>query len=265
MIVWLNGAPMADDVARIAPSDRAFTLGDGLFETMRLADGAVVHIARHLRRLRAGAAALGIPLDAADAGLAHALAATASANGLTSAALRLTLSRGPAERGIALPASPQPTLVITAGALPAQDGPLHAVIATTTRRNEHSPLSRVKSLNYLDSILARREAVARGADEAVLLNTRGAAAETSIANLIVLRDGRLLTPPVSDGALPGIMREVLVERAGLAEATLLPADLLAADAVFACSALGVRAVASVDGRTLPECHGLLARLRSFGR
>lgn len=265
MMIWLNGALVADDVARLAPSDRGFTLGDGLFETMRCAGGDILHIARHLRRLRAGAATLGIPLDATDAELTRALAMTASVNGLSNAALRLTLSRGPAERGVALPALARPTLLVTAGALPAEGGPLHSVIATTTRRNEHSPLSRVKSLNYLDSILARREAVARGAEEALLLNTRGAVAETSIANLIVLCGDRLLTPPVGDGALPGIMREVLAERAGVAEATLLPADLLAADAVFACGALGIRAVASVDSQRLPIRDGMLAQLRSLGR
>jgi branched-chain amino acid aminotransferase len=145
-------------------------------------------------------------------------------------------------------------VLITAGPLPAPLPPAHLVTSTTVRRNEFSPLARIKSLNYLDAILARQEAAARGADDALLLSTRGQVAEASAANLFVLLDGALVTPPVEDGALPGVMRQVLLD-AGAAERPLAPADLVGVEEIFLTNALGLRAVAGLDGRALPVVAG----------
>jgi branched-chain amino acid aminotransferase len=247
MSLWLNGRLVPDELVRLDPRDRGFTLGDGLFETIRLEDRWIAYLERHLARLRDGADFLGIPLHWSDAEIETGLSALAAAEGLSDAAFRITLTRGPGERGIAPPAVPVPTLMITAGPLPPAGGPLRAVIATVTRRNEASPLSRLKTLNYLDNILARREALARGADEAILLNTQGAVAEASIANLFILSDGVLKTPPIADGAMPGIMRRALIERCGAVEAHLMPADLTGATALFLSNSLGLRPIATIDG------------------
>ena len=260
MICWLNGALLPADDARIDPADRGYTLGDGVFETVRLAGGQPAHLHRHLRRLRDGAALLEIPLPWSDVGLAAAFIATAAANGAPDGVARLTLSRGPAPRGVLPPASPQPTVLITAGAMPAMAHEVRAILCTTTRRNEASPLSRIKSLNYLDGVLARMEANRRDADDALLLNTRGLLAEASAANLVVLNGGKLLTPPVTDGALPGIMRELLIERCGAIEIPLRPEMLLQADAVFLSSSLGLRSVIALDGRPLDVRGDILAAL-----
>ncbi len=246
MSLWLNGALVPDDLARLDPRDRGFTLGDGLFETIRLEDGWIAYLGRHLGRLRHGADFLKIPLHWTDAAIGAGLNALIAAERLTDASFRITLSRGPGARGIAPPAVPTPTLMITTGALPPPGPPVRAVIATVTRRNEASPLSRLKTLNYLDNILARQEALASGADEAILLNTRGQVAEASIANLFVLQDGVLKTPPVADGALPGIMRRALIERCGAVEARLMPEDLMTATAVFLSNSLGLKPVATID-------------------
>lgn len=260
MKIWLNGAIMPGTTARLDPADRGFTLGDGVFETIRIADGRPMHLHRHLRRLHAGLAVLAMPLARTDAELARAIALTAQANGLGEGAVRLTVSRGPAPRGVLPPAAPAPTVLVTTGPLPGATGPAHAVVATSTRRNEMSPLCRIKSLNYLDGILARLEAAGRGADEALLLNTAGRLAEATAANLFVLRGSAVLTPPLTDGALPGILREILVERCSVVEAPLRTEDVLAADAAFLGNSLGLRPLASLDGRPLGTRPGLIADL-----
>ena len=265
MTCWLNGALLASGAA-IDPHDRGFTLGDGLFETMRVDDGRPAQLRRHLHRLRAGAALLGIPVPWDDDALGAALAATIAANAVRNGSARLTLSRGPAPRGLGFPRPARPTGLITAaGATSAPAGPVHAVLCTTTRRNEWSPLSRIKSLNYLDGVLARLEADRCGAGDALLLNTRGMLAEASAANLVVLSGGRLLTPPVSDGALPGIRRGLLIERCGAVESSLPPEALLRAEAVFLSGSLGLRGVASLDGRALSRRDDLLAELDRLTR
>ncbi|WP_029009652.1 aminotransferase class IV [Azospirillum halopraeferens] len=248
MTVWLNGRLMAAAEARIDPADRGFTLGDGLFETLRVAGGRVCHGDRHLARLSAGARVLDLPVPYGPDALAAAMAALIAARGLEDGVLRLTLSRGTGARGVPPPPDPHPTVLITAAPLPPPGGPMRAVIATVTRRNEHSPLSRLKTLNYLDSVLARQEAARRGADEALLLNTAGRLAESSVANLFVVLEGRTVTPPVADGALPGIRRALLLERGHAEERSLTPDDLARAGEAFLANSLGLRPLVAVDGR-----------------
>jgi branched-chain amino acid aminotransferase len=250
MILWLNGALLPTNAARIDPSDRGLTLGDGVFETIRVKEGRPMHLALHLARLRAGAAVVGIPvgwpLDWSDAELARAIVAVAEAAGLANAAARLTLTRGPAPRGVLPPVETRPTVLITAGTMPPPAPPAHAIIAASTRRNQDSPLSRVKSLNYLDSIIARREATARGADDAILLDTRGRLAESTAANLFVVLGEAILTPPVTDGVLPGITRARLLVSGIAQERTLLPEDLFRVSAAFLTNSLGVRALVRIE-------------------
>ncbi|AIB15500.1 2-keto-4-methylthiobutyrate aminotransferase (plasmid) [Azospirillum argentinense] len=248
-VVWLNGRLLSAEEARIDPADRGFTLGDGLFETIRVAGGTACHLDRHLARLADSAALLGLPLphDAAALAAAEALIA---AQGCVEGVLRITLTRGTGARGVLPPVDAVPTLLMTLAPAPPPAGPVEAVIARVTRRNEHSPLSRVKSLNYLDSILARQEAATRGAGEALLLNSAGRLAESSVANLFIVRDGRLLTPPVTEGALPGIRRALILERGDASEAPLSVADLLGAGEAFLTNSLGVRPLLRVDGQII---------------
>ena len=248
MTAWLNGHLLDPYAACISPADRGFLLGDGIFETIRATAGRPHHLAHHLARLRRGAATLAIPVPFPDEALAAAIAQVAS--GIAQAAVRVTLSRGPGGRGVSPPPDARPTLLITAAPAPPPGGPLHAVIATNTRRNEHSPLSRIKSLNYLDSILARAEAARAGAGEAILLNTAGRVAEAAAGNLFVLHAGAWRTPPVAEGALPGIARLLLLAAGLAAEATLAADTLLAADAAFVSSSLGLRPIGRLGGRQL---------------
>jgi branched-chain amino acid aminotransferase len=267
MILWLNGTLQPGTAARIDPADRGFTLGDGVFETIRAEAGEPTHLSRHLERLRSGLELLGLSNPYEDAALADALRAVLSANRLTESVLRLTVSRGIAARGVWPEGPVAPTVLITLSPLPKPQPPARLIVAHSTRRNEFSPLSGIKSLNYLDSILARREAADQGADDALLLNTQGFVAEATAANLFLIRGGRLLTPAAHHGALPGITRARLLEN-GAEEAEIRPEDCAAAQAVFLSNSLGLREVVALSGEPLaaqPDHIADLARELGFLR
>jgi len=209
MKIWLNGALRDAETPALRTDDRGLLLGDGLFETLAVRNGRPVFLAEHWRRLAESAQELAIPLPFEAETLRSAIADLAAANGLSEASVRITLTRGPGPRGLSPPAAPAPTLFITAA--PLGPPPLSwSAVTVSIRRNESSPLSRLKSLNYGDMILARREANAAGADEAILLNGRGGLCCASIANLFFWFGSELVTGAPSDGVLPGIARAKLL-------------------------------------------------------
>jgi branched-chain amino acid aminotransferase/4-amino-4-deoxychorismate lyase len=193
--------------------------------------------------------------------MAGALAAAGLAG--TRAAVRLTLTAGSGGRGLDRPEPLRPTMVATAAAS-SKPGTPARLVTSTVRRNDQSPASRLKSLSYLDNVLARAEARAAGADEAVMLNTRGEVACAGAANLFWVSDGRLHTPSLDCGVLAGITRaRVLAAAEGLgmavAEVRAGPDTLAAADAVFLTNSLiGLRPAESLDGRRLEPWDGLAA-------
>jgi branched-chain amino acid aminotransferase len=257
----LNGKLVDADEARIDPTDRGFTLGDGVFETIAVRKGSVRHMAAHLNRLKLGCSVLRIKLAYDDPTLKKLIQETAAANNLEDAAVRLTLTRGPGDRGLVPPMRQRPTLLITAAPLPPPPTPARVIVATGTRRNELSPLARIKSLNTLDNVLARAEATNAGADDAILLNTHGNIAESSVANIFLLVDGGLLTPPVSDGALPGIARGEVIRLTHAEERNLTPDMLNRASEVFLTNALGIRPVVAVGDVSVGDGEpGLITQL-----
>ncbi|MEQ8508100.1 MAG: aminotransferase class IV [Rhodospirillaceae bacterium] len=261
MIIDLNGTLQNADSARIDPADRGFTLGDGVFETIRVRGGKPNRIEAHLARLREGAGTLGITMPTPDVGIVKRLAGVLEANDLSDAVVRLTLSQGPGPRGLLPPDPGFPTLMISAAPLPPPGGPVTAIIALTTRRNEHSPLSRIKSLSYLDSVIARREAESYGADDALLMNSEGRLAESTISNLFLMINGAILTPPVSEGALPGVMRADILARFRGEEQPLTPDDLSRAEEAFLTNALGIRPLVAVAGQPIGDGQpGLITQL-----
>jgi len=148
--------------------------------------------------------------------------------------------------------------------------PVSLYVAKATRRNEFSPLSRIKALPYLDNVLALQEALAHGADEAILLNTRGSIACASSANVFALRGGCLETPPISDGALPGTMRALvlaLAKEVGLvaAENQLHAEDLAGADEVFLTNSISrLTATCTLNGKPFGRrATGVLEQLRAL--
>ena len=251
MKIWLNGSLIEEVEARIAPSDRGLLLGDGLFETMAAENGAVPELARHYARLRRGAELLRLPVPFTLQNLAQIVATLLTANGLATAAVRLTLTRGSGPRGLLPGDATTPTLMLTASAMPAASGPARLMTAAL-RRDEGSILCTIKSLNYLPNVLARIEAAEVGADDALLLNHAGRVAEASASNVFVRLKGQWVTPPVTEGALPGVRRALLLEAGRVQEAPVSIAELAHAEALCLGNALSMRAVASLDGRILPE-------------
>ncbi len=254
-IVYLDGALVRAGEARIDPADRGFTLGDGLFETMRVNDGRVFRLDRHLDRLRAAAERIALPLTE---GLAEAVADTVRANHISEGAVRLTVTRGPAPPGILAPALPQPTVLITARSHTPADRDEQGVRAITAsgRLNQAGAAAGLKHTGYLEEILAQREAEAAGVEEAILLNTRDHLAEAAAANLFLVRNGEILTPDLGSGVLPGITRAAILEIAASLGIPVreqpLPRSALdhAGEAFLTSSLRGVVPLLMVDGRPI---------------
>jgi branched-chain amino acid aminotransferase/4-amino-4-deoxychorismate lyase len=239
----------------IAPDDRGFTLGHGLFETVLWQDHRLVRLEAHLARLARGCAVLGMSTPDLAACRDAAEAAMAAERWPRRAAVRLTWSAGPGSRGLDPPGEPKPHLVVTAAAIRQPEGPARLVTAQV-RRNDQSPASRLKSLSYLDNVLARTEARAAGADEALMLNTRGEVACASAANVFWIRHGVVCTPALDCGVLDGIVRaEVLAAcgRLGVPheEVRSLPRLVAGAPMFLTSSLIGVRTVAWLDGQVQP--------------
>jgi branched-chain amino acid aminotransferase len=238
-------------------ADRGFLLGDGVFDTLVAFNGVPVEGERHLARLVDQAAQIGISVDVAE--IRQEWTETLPASGNAGYILRTTVTRGSSERGLWPESKSAPTLSIRIApwSPPLLQGRV-SLATGTIRRNEQSPTSRLKSLSYLDNVLAAREAQERDADDALLLNTAGAVACTTIANVFAIRGSRLLTPPLADGVLAGIVRGLVLDLApavGLEprEIRMAPADLAAADFAFITNSVRfLRPLAALDGRRFPD-------------
>jgi branched-chain amino acid aminotransferase len=233
----------------IPANDRGFLYGDGLFETLLACDGKLPLLGAHMGRLMQSAAILSIPCDTT--AIADAARQVAQSAGSGEHALRITLSRGAAvQRGFTPPSSPCPTLLISSAPYRRPTGPLRAILATL-RINPTSPLAGHKSLSALEKVLARAEAAQAGADEALLLNLAGRVAEGAASNLFLCRGGQWLTPALSEGCLPGVMRAKVIALLGATESSLTVEDLFTADAVYLTNSLmGALPLVTVDGRAI---------------
>ncbi len=264
-MLWSDGRLVEGGTLPFAMADRGLLLGDGVFDTALSVQGRVAFEAAHVDRLTAAAAALGFSIERAR--IVEAMRALAGTAPL--AAIRTTLTRGPGPRGLAPPPEPAPFLF--GSAAPARAAlffaPLRLAL-TRTARNDTSPTARLKTLGYLDAVLAARDAQAQGFDEALFLNTRGRVACAGTGNLVAILAGTLVTPPLEEGVLPGIVRAELLARIapslGIAveERPLLPSDLEAAEALFVTNSLRLLApVAALGARDYDSAgHSAVQRL-----
>ena len=259
---WIDGRLMAADEPALLVGDRAFQLGDGLFETLRVRRGVAIEIGLHLARLREGMGVLAIPMPWRDDELGTAITAVVTANAPEDAAVRITVSRGaPNGRGL-LPAGwreLRPTVVIQAWPhVPLAEAILargvRAVIASG-RRDPAFPLATVKTTSRADHVHAKLEAELAGADDAITLTLDGHVAEATTANVAIVVGRRVLTPPLAAGILAGTTRDWLLRPEGAAalgltaaEAWFTPDDLLAADEALLCSSVaGFQPIVALDG------------------
>ncbi len=259
MYVYLNGRFLKESEAAISVFDRGFLYGDGVFETMRSYGGCIFRLDRHLQRLFRGLEALRIRIPVTAADLARAVYGLLDLNGLADAYVRLTVSRGTGGRGIDMSGCDSPTTVITAGEFVPQPEEFYLrgvkVCVSRGRRNCRPPAdSPVKSLNFLNNILARQEASRRGAFEALLLNHEGYLTEGTVSNLFFVSRGVIFTPSTETGILEGITRRTVIEAAGqegipLEEGLFRTGDLDRADEVFLTNSLvEILPVGDVDGK-----------------
>ena len=251
----------AESIGPVSPLDRGLLYGDGLFETLRVRKGHIEFLSEHLHRLFGSIEFLGLPFSWDTPRTAAALEEVVRANGEWDLALRLTVTRGVGGTRLDTEGCEQASLIITASphldkdAKRATNG-LH-LAGCPFPRNERSPLTRHKTLNYLEPILARTLARRKGADEALLMNTQGRIAEAGAANIFFVREGSLVTPSIEEGALPGIVREAVIRVAGeqglpVQERPVEPTELLSTTEVFLTnSLLGLAPVVRIDGETLP--------------
>ncbi|MGH2363563.1 MAG: aminotransferase class IV [Chloroflexota bacterium] len=250
------------DRARLSAVDRGFTLGDGVFETMVASEEHIAFWDRHMGRLRAGLEVLRLPIPWSDAELADASNEALNIGGYKAATVRLSITRGVAtSRGLVPPPSGRPRAIVEVRPFKPYPPALYErglrLATVAIRRNDQSPLSRIKSLCYLDNVLARLSAETNGSDDALLLNTRGFVACSSASNVFLVTDHQLTTPDAGSGALGGITRSAIAEVAtrgqawDFVEAQVAPSELWQAQEVFLTNSLwGVMPVTSVDGRAI---------------
>ena len=270
MTCWLNGA-FREEAGAINVGDRGLLLGDGVFETVLLADGVPAFWDAHMARLGDALAALSIPARPEDIAL-ETVKELAARCGVSkgAAVLRITATRGAGARGLAPPPALAPTLLMTAQPYaPPPDVPFRLIVSKY-RRSASSLSSACKTTNYLDNIMARHEAGEAGADDAVMLNESGRAACASAANIFVMTDdGSIVTPPVAEGALPGVVRKLLLERGAedfnIREDAVVPSALRGRPVFLTNSLMGVRP-AHLDGDGVLQRAGdggLLSALRTW--
>lgn len=267
MKVYLNGSIVDDDQALIPASDRGVLFGDGVFETMRAYGGKPFRVDRHLQRLRQGCRELRINGVPADEDLREAVSELYRLNVVSGDAyVRITVTGGRFDGNRTLERSGAPGVYIVVK--PFEGYPLEfyrrgvRVVVSSVRTNPGSPLSRIKSNNYLGNLMAKQEARDRGADDAVMLNATDHLAEGTSSNLFLVRRGRVLTPAVECGLLPGITREAVLE---LCEERGMPCetgrfvlqDLLGADEAFFTVSTGeIVPIAEVEGTPIGfRCPG----------
>lgn len=241
--VWWNGEIVSADTVRIGIRDRGFLLGEGVFETMLVVRGHLWKASYHAQRLQCGLEGLGIPAHFEEAALHHLAAALSRALGMTEGVLRLSVSAGEGGRGLSPVGQVEPLLLATLDPLP---GPLQVGIAVVTsayRRVAGDPSTAWKTLSWLPMVQARREALAAGADEGLLLNQWGEPCCFASGNLLLWNGQAWQTPGADAGALPGTTLSWLHDR-GMAGMTLHQGSL---DAVSIREAEGVYLINTVSG------------------
>jgi aminodeoxychorismate lyase len=257
MLVFLNGQFLPEAQAVVPVNDRGFLLGDGLFETMRVVDGKPFRFAQHLERMTRGADFLKIKPPFTPKELEKFSAQLIEQNKMPDAILRVTLTRGPGERGYGFNGECKPTVVMTLHTAPSLEGSIEwNLITSSFRIPAADPISSFKTTSKILHVMARAEAAEKGADEALLVNTNGEVAETTSGNLFWIYQDKICTVPTGRGVLPGITRAIVLEicqTMGLQtnKRVIKPEALRNSEGIFVTqSALGIIPVSSFDGETV---------------
>lgn len=261
--VWINGSLVDAADAKVGVYDHGLLYGDGVFEGIRIYNGKVFEREAHLTRLFESAQAIRLAIPFTQSQLTDAIELARQSNDYTDCYVRLVVTRGIGALGISPARCKTPSVFIIADVLELYPPELYqkgmaVIVSSITRPGSNTLPPRVKSLNYLNNILAKIEANDIGVPEAIMLNAQGNVAEATADNVFVIKNGLVATPPASDGALEGITRGVVLKlctRLGIPclEKTLQRHDLYVADEMF-LSGTGAELipVTKVDGRVVKE-------------
>ncbi len=252
-MIWVDGNFLSDD-AKIYDINDRIRLGECVFSTILVIDGKPQFWNAHMQKLESNLGVIGFSSEFDSNTLLQAAQELLQQNTATTGryALNIFVTGGAGANGIREPETRQTHTAIRALPVPAQFPPIHAIIAQNVRRNEGSPLSQIKCANYGENILATREAAAKGANEAILLNNAGNIACASVAAIIMQKGSKLFTPPLSDAAQGGVTRRRAIEKLGAIERSLTPEDLLQSDGLYCVNSLrGCMPVLSLEGQDLP--------------
>ena len=261
MKIYIDGKYYDERNARISVFDHGLLYGDGIFEGIRAYNGRVFKLKEHIDRLFCSAKSILLDLPLAHADIMAAIVETCRRNKLRDGYIRLVVTRGPGTLGLNPNRCKSPSVIIIAGKIQLYPPELYQqgmeIVTVPTTRNLHSALNpAIKSLNYLNNILAKIEANNAGCEEAIMLNAEGFVAECTGDNIFIVKEGQLLTPPLAAGALYGITRRVVMDlaaQAGLkvSEPDLTRYDLFNADECFLTgTAAELMPVVKIDGRVI---------------
>jgi branched-chain amino acid aminotransferase len=261
MKIYLDGKFVDDADAKISVFDHGLLYGDGVFEGIRLYSGNIFRLDEHLERLEYSAKAILLDMPLTRAELVEATCETCRQNGLSDAYIRLVITRGVGDLGLAPWLCPKPTVFIIASKIslyPQEhyDNGLNIVTVPTRRINPAALPPTIKSLNYLNNILGKIEAKQFGALEAIMLNDQGYIAECTADNIFIVHKGEIITPAASQGALKGITRGTIVDVAQelgipLRESNMTRYDVWCADECFLTgTGAEVIPVVKLDGRVI---------------
>jgi branched-chain amino acid aminotransferase len=258
--VWINGKLYDKADAKVSVYDHGLLYGDGVFEGIRIYSGKVFKHAEHIERLYESAKAIALTIPIPPEQMTAAVEETVTANGKVDGYIRLVVTRGPGTLGLdPRKCDPQVIVIVDDISLYPRElyeNGLEIVTSSYTRNHPNATNPRVKSLNYLNNILAKIEAIRAGCLEAIMLNHKGEVAECTGDNLFVVKKGVLMTPPPDAGILEGITRNFVIDLAKTAgvpfrEATLTRHDVYVADEIFLTgTAAEVIAVTKVDDRVI---------------
>lgn len=261
--IYIDGKLYPKDEAKVSVYDHGLLYGDGVFEGIRAYGGKVFRLKEHVDRLYSSAHAILLDIPMPPAQMAADIEKTVSINGLTDAYIRVVVTRGAGALGLDIRKTSHPQVIIIADSIQLYPEELYQkgldIVTVATTRNHPSALNpRIKSLNYLNNIMAKIEGQLAGCPEALMLNHKGEVAECTGDNIFVVRSGHVLTPPLDAGILEGITRNAVLElsrKAGYPtdERTMTRHDVLTADECFLTgTAAEVIPVVKVDGRTIGD-------------
>jgi branched-chain amino acid aminotransferase len=261
MKIYIDGKYYDEKSAKISVFDHGLLYGDGIFEGIRAYNGRVFRLKEHIDRLFCSAKAILLTIPVSHTEMMRAVVATCRRNSIRNGYIRLVVTRGVGTLGLNPSRCKNPSIIIIADKIQLYPRALYEkgmeIITVPTVRNLHSALNpAIKSLNYLNNILAKIEANNSGCEEAIMLNAEGFVSECTGDNLFIVRAGQLITPPLSAGALYGITRGVVMEMAreegiGVSEPNLTRYDVFNADECFLTgTGAELIPVVKIDGRLI---------------